>query len=78
MVYEVRKQSMAWMENGLQISFKRFALSMEDKMVEDLGALGIMGETALFSKSVCRARSLSCTSYKQCLPWIVLIEKDRS
>ena len=32
MVYEMRKQSMAWMEHGLQIYLKRYPLSMEDKM----------------------------------------------
>ena len=32
MAFEVRKQSMAWMEHRLQISLKRYALSMEDKM----------------------------------------------
>ena len=36
---------MAWMEHGLQISLKRYALSMEDKMAawSFLGALRIMG-----------------------------------
>ena len=38
MVSEARKQSMAWMEHGLQISLKSFALSMEDKMAA--GAIG--------------------------------------
>ena len=37
MVFETRK-SIAWMEHGLQISLKIFALSMEDKMVA--GAFG--------------------------------------
>ena len=33
MVFEVRKQSMAWMEHGLRIPLKRYAqLSMEVKM----------------------------------------------
>ena len=32
MVFEKRKQSMSWMEHGLQISLERFTLSMEDKM----------------------------------------------
>ena len=46
MVCEPRKQSMAWMEQGLQISLQRYALSMEDKMAAGtLDALGIMGET---------------------------------
>ena len=40
MVYEVGKQWMAWMEQGLQISLKRYALSMEDKMVT--GAFGTL------------------------------------
>ena len=38
MAYEARKQAMVWMENGLQISLKRYALSMEDKMAA--GAFG--------------------------------------
>ena len=38
MVCETRKQSMAWMEHGLQISLKRYELLMEDKMVA--GAFG--------------------------------------
>ena len=38
MAFEVRKQSMAWMEHRLQISLKQYALSMEDKMVA--GAFG--------------------------------------
>ena len=47
MVSEPRKQSMAWLEHGLQISLKRYALSIEDKMAAGaLGTLGIMGETA--------------------------------
>ena len=33
MVSEARKQTMAWMEHGLQISLKRYALSMDDKIV---------------------------------------------
>ena len=40
---------MAWMEHRLQISLKRYALSMEDKMTAGaLGhrTLGIMSETA--------------------------------
>ena len=32
MVLELRKQLVTWMEHGLQISPKRYALSMEDKM----------------------------------------------
>ena len=36
MFLETRKQSMAWMEHGLQISHERYA--MEDKMIA--GALG--------------------------------------
>ena len=45
MAYEARKQSMAWMEHGLQISHERYALSMKDKMAAGgLGALRIMGE----------------------------------
>ena len=36
MAFETRKLSMAWMEHGL--SLKRYALSMEDKMVA--GAFG--------------------------------------
>ena len=32
MVFETRKQSMAWMEDGLQISLKRCEFSMEDKI----------------------------------------------
>ena len=43
MVLETRKQSMAWMEHGLNISLKRYTLSMEDKL---WGALLIMDETA--------------------------------
>ena len=35
MVYEARKQSMAWMENGL---LKTYALSIEDKLAA--GAFG--------------------------------------
>ena len=38
MVYEMRKQAMAWMEHGLQTSLKRHALSMEDKILA--GAFG--------------------------------------
>ena len=39
MVFEKRKQSMAWLENGLQMSIKRYALSFdEDKMAA--GAFG--------------------------------------
>ena len=38
MVHEARKQSIAWMEHILQISLKRYALSMEDKMAA--GAFG--------------------------------------
>ena len=38
MVLEPRKQSMAWMKHGVQISLKRITPSMEDKMV--VGALG--------------------------------------
>ena len=38
MVSEARKQSMAWMEQGAQISLKRYAFSMEDKMAA--GAFG--------------------------------------
>ena len=34
MVFETRKQSIAWMEHGLQLSLKGFALSMEDKMAD--------------------------------------------
>ena len=45
MVSEPRKQSMAWLEHGLQISLKRYALSIEDKMAAGaLGTLGIMGK----------------------------------
>ena len=41
---------MAWMEHGLQIPLKRYALSMEDKMaLELLGALRTMGETATYA-----------------------------
>ena len=48
MVYEARKQSMAWMEYGLQISLKRLTLLMQNKMAAGaIGALGIMGETPL-------------------------------
>ena len=32
MIFVTTKQLMACMEHGLQISLKRFALSMEDKM----------------------------------------------
>ena len=32
MVSETRKESMAWMEHGLQISLKRHALSMENEL----------------------------------------------
>ena len=40
------------MEHGLQISLKRYALSMEDKMAAGaLAALRIMGETAPLTKS---------------------------
>ena len=48
MVSEVRKQSMARMEHGLQISLKRYALSMEDKIADEAfgRALRIMGEMA--------------------------------
>ena len=35
MVFETREQSMAWMERGLQISLKRYALSMEDTMAAE-------------------------------------------
>ena len=39
MFSETRKQAMAWtVEHGLQISLKRYALSMEDKMIA--GAFG--------------------------------------
>ena len=38
MVLGTRKQLMAWMEHGLQISLKSYALSMEDKMAA--GAFG--------------------------------------
>ena len=38
MVFEMRKQSMVWMEHGLQISLKGFTLSVEDKMAP--GAFG--------------------------------------
>ena len=38
MDFNTRKQSMAWMEHGLQISLKTYALSMEDKMAA--GAFG--------------------------------------
>ena len=41
MAFETRKQWMGWMEHGLQISLKRFALSIEDKM-----AAGAIGRTA--------------------------------
>ena len=55
MVFETRKQSMAWMELRLQASFKRSTLSMEDKMaagafehfkslVSDVGKIGIFDE----------------------------------
>ena len=37
-VFEMRKQSMASMEHGLQTSLTRYALSMKDKMVA--GAFG--------------------------------------
>ena len=43
MVFEMRKESMAWISHGLQISLKRHALSIEDKMADE--AFGIMGET---------------------------------
>ena len=39
MVFETTKQSIARMERGLQISLKRYALSMEDKMAA--GAFGL-------------------------------------
>ena len=32
MIFNTREQSTAWMEHGLQIPLKRYALSMEDKM----------------------------------------------
>ena len=35
MVYEPRKQSMAWMEHGLQMAIKRYAFSVEDKMAAE-------------------------------------------
>ena len=38
MVYEARKQAVAWMEHGLQMSLKRYALSMVNKMAA--GAFG--------------------------------------
>ena len=38
MNFKTRKQSIAWMEHGLQISLKTYALSMEDKMAA--GAFG--------------------------------------
>ena len=42
---------MAWMEHGLLLSLKRYALSMEDKMAAGtLGALRIMGETVIVNK----------------------------
>ena len=47
MVSEARKESMAWMEQGLQISLRRHVISMEAKMAAGvLGTLRIMGETA--------------------------------
>ena len=32
MDFDTRKQSMAWIKHGLQMSLKRYALSMEDKL----------------------------------------------
>ena len=32
MDFDTRKQSMTWLKDGLQISLKRYALSMEDKL----------------------------------------------
>ena len=45
MVFETRKQSMAWMEHGLQISLNHFRWKIK-WWLELLGALGIMGITA--------------------------------
>ena len=46
MVYETRKQSLAWMEHGFQILLKK-ALSVEDKMAAGaFGALRIIVGTA--------------------------------
>ena len=46
MVSEVRKQLMVWMEYELQISLKRYALLMEDKMAA--GAFGHLSIWAHF------------------------------
>ena len=32
MHFDRRKQSMTWLKDGLQMSLKRYALSMEDKL----------------------------------------------
>ena len=44
MVYVARNESTAWMEHGLQISLKRYELSMEDKMAAEAFGCGIMRE----------------------------------
>ena len=54
MVSEMRKQSMAWMEHGLQISHKRFALSIVDNLMAAwslLGALRITVQTVPLKRS---------------------------
>ena len=43
MVFETRKQAMAWMEHGLQMPLKRYSLSMGDKM-----AVGLLGGAASY------------------------------
>ena len=47
MVYEVRKQSMPWMEDHSKDTHIRWKIKWR---VEYLGALGIVGETAAYSK----------------------------
>ena len=43
MGFEIRRQLMAWLEHGLQMSPKRYALLMEDRM-----AAGAFGHTMNF------------------------------
>ena len=60
--FETRKQSMPWMKHGLQISLKRYALSMEDKLAARVfGRLPIMSETA--SLSWTKNNVLKCFSF---------------
>ena len=60
MAFEVRK-SMAWMEHGLQISLKRYALMMEDKM--EAGGFGCArnyDEVALIFTGSCVGPACLC------------------